>query len=399
LEPVERMALMESRDQFLSSHRDINIETRHFRSQEELEDQFEAASLAGAGPQLLLIDFDGVNRLAPSNVVKEIVEEVDYAFVLEGLKEISSHNGRNYIVPFRAYDFLMLFYNKELMNNVPWDFEGVFSYVQQVEQEEGEEEQFGFLLNEGEADWVIPFIGGYGGWIIDYTSNSLTLDTPAMQRTLEFIDYAYNQAGLLQGGLEYGEINELFKNGAAHMIIDNYSTVGEYIEAGIDLGLAKIPRVWEGTRYPTPNISGLGFMININTYEKQLEAAREFISFMISEEIQTAWNSNTTTLPVLADLARSDDIKNDSLLKAAFDQAGICRGKPYDQILMVIRNSINDNVESMLAGDISPQDAALKIQEDAIRLRSGTIPLEEKSAEEVQDENGDEEKQSPDTGQ
>ena len=201
LEPRERMALMESRDQFLSTHRDINIEARHFRSQEELEDQFEAASLAGAGPQLLLLDFDGVYRLAPSNVVKEIVDEVDYAFVLTGLREIASYNSRDYIVPFRAYDFLMLFYNRDLVENVPRDFEEVFSYIQQIEDQEGTEEQYGFLLNESQADWVIPFIGGYNGWIIDYASNSLTLDSQAMQKTLEFLDYSYNQIGPAAGRL------------------------------------------------------------------------------------------------------------------------------------------------------------------------------------------------------
>ena len=390
LEPRERMALMESRDSFLSANRDINIETRHFRNQEELQDQFEAASLAGAGPQLLLLDFDGVNRLAPSNVVKEIVEEVDYAFVLDGLKEISSYSGRNYIVPFRAYDFLILFYNKDLVENVPRDFEGIFSYIQEMVPEEEGGEQFRFLLNEGEADWIIPFIGGYNGWIIDYTSNSLTLDTMAMQRTLEFLDYAYNQESLLRGGLEYGEINELFKTGAAHMVIDYYSTAEEYKAAGIDVGLAKIPRVWQGTRYPTPYMSGFGFMININTYEEQLDASRKFINFMLSEDVQDDWNLNTATLPVLTDLEQSQTITNDPLLKAAFEQAKICRGKPYDQILMVIRNAIDDNVESLLAGDIIPEDAALKIQEDAIRLKSGIIPLEEKEeGEQAQD--GDQE--------
>ena len=90
LEPRERMAFMESRDSFVSSFRDINIETRHFRSQEELQDQFEAASLAGAGPEIILLDLDGVQRLAPSNVIKEIVDEVDYALILEGLREISA---------------------------------------------------------------------------------------------------------------------------------------------------------------------------------------------------------------------------------------------------------------------------------------------------------------------
>ncbi|MCD4668949.1 MAG: extracellular solute-binding protein, partial [Actinomycetia bacterium] len=267
LEPRERMALMESREQFLSAYRNINIETRHFRSQEELQDQFEAASLAGAGPQLLMLDFDGVHRLAPSNVVREIVDEVDYAFVLNGLEEISAYNSKNYIIPFRAYDFLMLFYNKEIAGDIPDDFEAVFSYIQEMLQlEETEEEVFGFLLNESEADWIIPFIGGYNGWIIDYTSNSLTLDSQAMQKTLEFLDYAYNQENILQGGLEYEDINELFKAGRAHMIVDHYSAAEEYTDSGIDLGLANIPRVWGGARYPTPHVSGLGFMINVNTY-------------------------------------------------------------------------------------------------------------------------------------
>ena len=386
LEPRERMALMESRDQFLSAYRDINLETRHFRSQEELEDQFEAASLAGAGPQLLLLDFDGVYRLAPSNVVKEIVDEVDYAFVLDGLKEISAYNSRDYVIPFRAYNMLTLFYNEDIVENIPRDFEEVFAYIEQVNALENEEEdigQYGFLLNESQADWIIPFVGGYNGWIIDYASSSLTLDSAAMEKTLEFLDYSYTQTGLLEGGLEYGDISELFKTGAAHMIIDYYSNAEEYEEAGIDVGLAKIPRVWEGTRYPTPNISGLGFMININTYEEQLDASREFIDFMISQDIQDDWNSSTLTLPAFTNLEESSD----PLIGAALEQAGVCRGKPYDQILMVIINAINDNVESLLAGDIIPGDAALKIQEDAIRLRSGIAPLEPKQ-EEVQEEDG-----------
>jgi ABC-type glycerol-3-phosphate transport system substrate-binding protein len=398
LEPRERMALMESRDQFLSIYRDINLEARHFRSQEELEDQFEAASLAGAGPQLLLLDFDGVYRLAPSNVVKEIVDEVDYAFVLDGLKEISAYNGRDYVIPFRAYNLLTLFYNKDIVENIPRDFEEVFAYIEQVKAQENSEEEvaekYGFLLNESQADWIIPFVGGYNGWIIDYASNSLTLDSAAMEKTLEFLDYSYSQTGLFEGGLEYGDINELFRAGDAHMIIDYYSTAEEYEEAGIDVGLARIPRVWEGTRYPTPNISGLGFMININTYEEQLDASQEFINFMISQDIQDSWNSSTLTLPAYTDLETSSD----PLIVAAMEQAGICRGKPYDQILMVIINAINDNVESLLAGDIVPGDAALKIQEDAIRLRSGIVPLESKQ-EEGPEEDGNIENGNSDTGQ
>jgi ABC-type glycerol-3-phosphate transport system substrate-binding protein len=387
LEPLERMTFMESRDNFVSSFRDISIETRHFRSQEELQDQFEAASLAGAGPEIILLDLDGVQRLAPSNVTKEIVDEVDYALMLEGLREISAYNNKNYIVPFRSYDFLTFYYNKDFVENPPSDFEEVFEYSQYIlDSGDFEEGTLGFVLNESEADWIIPFIGGYNGWIIDYSTNSLTLDSQATQLTLEFLDYAYNQSLILQAGLEYGEINELFKNGLAHMIIDHYSAAEEYIEAGINIGLAEIPRVWGGTRYPTPMISGLGFMINTNTYGAELEAVREFIDFMLTEEIQLAWNASTSTLPVLESIDESEGFGRDIILSAAYEQAKICRGKPYDQILMVIRNAISDNVDSLLAGDILPADAALKIQEDAIRLRSGTIPLRKSSEPEQEDQ-------------
>jgi len=380
LEPRERMAFMGSRDSFVSSFRDINIEARHFRSQEELQDQFEAASLAGAGPEIILLDLDGVQRLAPSNVIKEIVDEVDYALILEGLREISAYNNKNYIVPFRSYDFLTFYYNKDFIENPPLDFEEILEYAQNITgSEDFEEGPYGFILNESEADWIIPFIGGYNGWIIDYATNSLTLDSQATQSTLEFLDHAYNQSLILEAGMEYGEIAELFKNGSVHMIIDYYSAAEEYIEAGVNLGISEIPRVWGGTRYPTPMISGLGFMINTNTYGAEMEAVRDFIDFMLAEEIQLAWNGSTSTLPSLESIEKSEGFGQDIILNAAYKQAKICRGKPYGQLLMVIRNAISDNVDSLLAGDILPADAALKIQEDAIRLRSGTLPLQKSS--------------------
>ena len=391
LDPKERIAFMESRDSFVSTFRDINIETRHFRSQEELQDQFEAASLAGAGPEIILLDLDGVQRLAPSNVTKEIVDEIDYALILDGLREISSYNNKNYIVPFRSYDFLTFYYNKEFVENPPSDFEGVLEYEQNINDSgDFEEGTYGFILNESEADWIIPFIGGYNGWIIDYSTNSLTLDSQATQSTLEFLDHAYNQSLILEADMEYGEINELFKNGSVHMIIDYYGAAEEYIEEGVNIGLSEIPRVWGGTRYPTPMISGLGFMINTNTYGVELEAARDFIDFMLAEEIQLAWNGSTPTLPVLESIDDSEGFGQDIILNAAYGQAKICRGKPYEQLLMVIRNAISDNVDSLLVGDILPADAALKIQEDAIRLRSGTLPLNKSSEPEQEIQEPDE---------
>jgi maltose-binding protein MalE len=375
LEPNERFTLMDSMDDFMAENSHIYIETRHFRSREELEDQFEAASLAGAGPELVLMDFDGVQRLAPGNVVKEIIDETDYSLFLDGLVEISGYSGRNYIVPFRSSDFLALFYNKDLLDEPPIIFEEVIEYCKEMNN--FSEGVYGFLLNASEADWIIPFIGGYEDWIVDYSSNSLTLANQATEKTMEFLNYIYNEEKILYYDIEYSEINELFKNGNAHMIIDNIQSVKEYQEAGLNIGVAKIPRVWQGDKYPTPLISGLGFMININCYGSELEAVNEFIQYMLTEKVQIDWTLNTDTLPVLKNIDRNEAVRDNDIVYNAFEQAKVCRGKPEEELIMVIRDAIRDNVKNVISGDMLPEDAALKIQEDALRLRSGTVPVEE----------------------
>lgn len=375
LDPKERFALIESVDNFMVENEYIDIEIGHFRNQEELEDQFEAASLAGAGPELMLIDFNSVQRLVPGSVVKEIVDEADYSLFLGGLVEISECNNRNYVIPFRSFDFLALFYNKDLIDKPPMDFEEVIEYCKEVNN--FKEWTYGFLLNASEPDWIIPFIGGYADWIVDYGSDSLTLDTNATVKTMEFLTYIYNEEKILPYNIEYGEINELFKSGNAHMIINNIRSIKEYQEVGLNFGVSKIPRAWQSNKYPTPLISGLGFIINLNCYGSELEAVNKFIQYMLTEEVQIDWTSNTDTFPVLENIDRNEKIRNDDIVYGAFQQAKLCRGKPHEELIRVIRDAIRDNVKNVISGDMLPGDAALKIQEDALRLRSGAISVEE----------------------
>lgn len=381
LEPKGRLALMKSIEDFTGNTENIyiEIESEHFRSQEELEDRYEAASLAGAGPELVLVSLDGVQRLVPENVIKEVTEdtagEIDYSFFLDGLVEISGYGGKNYAIPFRSYDFLVFFYNRDIIENPPERFEELISYCKEVNNPA--EDVYGFLMNSSEADWIIPFIGGYGDWIVEYSYDSLTLESESTARAMEFLNYLYNEEKILPRYIEYGEIKDLFKSGNVHMIIDSVGMIEEYSEAGLNYGLAKIPRVWQGNGYPTPLISGLGFMINVNCYGNELEAVNEFLEFMLTEEEQIEWTSSTDTFPVLKDIDKNDVIKNDSIIYNAFMQAELCRGKPYEELIMVIRDSLSDNSKSVISGDLLPADAASKIQEDALRLRSGGTGLEE----------------------
>lgn len=375
LNPKEQVELMNDLEQFSKENQGIKIKSRHLRSEEELIDQFKAASLAGAGPEILIARIEASSTLAAASVLKPLTDEKYYTDIFSGLLEISRYTDKRFVIPFRAYDFLMLFYNKDLVQKVPTTFNELLTYCQEVNNPK--EQTFGFLLNAKEADWIIPFIGGYQDWIYDYESGAISLDSEAMLQTLKFLEKIYKEDKLLPYDYEYEDINNAFLTGKAHMIIDGSWAVNEYTEAGLNFGVAKIPVVWEGYKNPTPMIDGFGFMVNMNTYGESLDAAKKLISYFMSAELQEKWNRGTQTISVLKSIKQLPTIKNDQIIMGQLDQAGICRGKPPEDILRFIRDAVMINTENVLNGNITAEEAIIKMQEDALSLKSGKIGVTE----------------------
>lgn len=380
--PTERLTLMDSIGEFQNQNPQIAVQTRHIRSEEELLDQFEAASLAGSGPDLVLTDLVNVQRLAESKVVREI-DNIDFEIFLKGLAEISTYSGINYAVPFRTEDFLVFYYNQAYLDEAPRDFEEVLEYSQLIE--EGEEQAYGFILNESEPDWIIPFIGGYGEWIVDYNNYSLSLDTDALEKTLNFLLTIYDsQEPLVPSGMEYEEMNTMFKSGNLHMIINSITVLDQYLEENMEVQVARIPEVYGENKRPTPLISGIGFMINANCYGQELESAQAFIEFMLSTGQQIEWTRDTETFPVILEAKEETYILNNSRLSSAFSQAELCRGIPPDEIIRAVRDALRINLPQVLEGELPVEEAIVKIQEDAIRLRAGSITVEQLMEESLQ---------------
>ena len=197
-----------------------------------------------------------------------------------------------------------------------------------------------------------------------------------MQKTLEFLVKIYNEDKIMPYGMAYEEINNAFKNGKAHMIINGIGAINEYKQAGINFGVTKIPILPEGYNNPTPLINGIGFMINVNCYGKELEASQSLIKYLLSADVQAGWTFNTQTMPVLKDMSGNSNFESDPIFPNAFEQEKICRGIPGEKTITVIRDSIRVNLENVIKGNITPQDATLKIQEDAIKLMSGSTAAE-----------------------
>ena len=373
LEPKEQIALLDSIDRFMQLNPDIKINSRQIRSEEELMDQFIAASLAGSGPEIVISNIGSAQKLAEANVLQEITDDQIFNGTLSGLQEISRYGENTYVIPFRAFNFLVLYYNKGLVEEVPLNFEDLIAYCKEVNDPGND--TWGFLLNSSEPDWTIPFIGGYQDWIYDYDNGSIYLETEGMKKTLEFLLTLYQEEKILPYNLQYDEINSAFLEGRAHMIINGNWAKEEYKNAGIDFGVAKIPVSLNGYKNPTPLVDGTGFMCNINCFGDRMEAGNRFIEYLMSPDIQNEWTGATDTFPVLEVIDQYLSPDSDALDYNMIQQLKLCRGNPPEEYIRVIRDAIKLNLENVILGNLSPEEAPAKMQEDAIKLKTGSLDL------------------------
>lgn len=375
-QPKDRIFLMESLNNFMKINPEISINTRHFRNEEELVDVFSAASLSGAGPEIVLASFDSMKKMAKENILKNLSDEINYNIFLGGLAELSSFDTKKYIIPFSSSDFLVFYYNKDIISEVPSNFDDVIALSKEFLN--SKDPKYGFVINAAEPDWTIPFIGGYLDWFYEYGTGDINLNSAAMEKTLNFINNIYNTEKIMPANRGYEELNNLFKSGKASMFINGVWAVDEYKEAGINFGISKIPRNTDAAASPTPMISGLGFMVNNNSTVKSFETAKKIIDFMVSPDVQTSWALNSSSYPAITGL-ETNKLSSDDLIYNILLQAKVCRGKPQEEDLQLIRDVLRINIESVLSGVISPADAKEKMQEDLIKLKSGKIEVKDYS--------------------
>jgi maltose-binding protein MalE len=375
-EPKGRIFLMDNIENFLKENENIDISMKHFRSEEELVDVFTAASLAGAGPEIVLLSFDSMKKLAAENVLREIGDEFDYSKFLAGLNDLTSFEDKKYIVPFSSSDFLILYFNKSAIQEIPTTFDNIIEYSKEkINSKDKHKTGYGFLLNASEPDWVIPFVGGYLDWIYNYDTGMINLNTNSMKNTLNFLDTLYNKEKIMPFEIGYENINEAFKSGEVDMIINGTWAINEYKEAGINFGVAKIPKVSDAITNPTPMISGLGFVVNVTCSNENFEVVKNFINYMISTDVQESLIYNTYSFPSILGLEKSELLNDDNIYNSLL-QAKVCRGKPAEEDLRIIRDVIRTNLESFISGSLTVDDAVNKMQEEAIKLKSGEVKIE-----------------------
>lgn len=356
--------------EFMEANPHITVEVANYGN-EELRTQFETASLTGQAPEIIRCPNHFAGPFSTMDILLPIKDMFDGTFLetfLPGALAGGVVAGTLWGIPDQSGSHLMLLYNKEYISTPPADSDEMIKVAQEVTDEAAG--IWGLAYNTQEPFWLAPWLGGFGGWVLDDATDMPTLNTPAMVAALQFLQDLSLKYRIVPLSCDYETADTLFKEGKAAMLINADWSLGAYLqEPALEFGTAPIPMIKETGLWPTPMTISRYYMISeqVQPGTPKFNAVKKFVEFMTGEHAQEMWLERFKQLPSNKNVAKSPLIQQDPILRGSAAQLEKSRGLPAAPQLRCFWDSARPVQRDVLAGTITPAEAAQKMQEDAER--------------------------------
>lgn len=359
---------------FGKSYPGVDFEVINYGA-EDMRQSFQSAAFAGSGPDLLWTVADTGPFIA-MGIIQSVDEVFDRdflnAFTRPALEAVEM-NGKTWGVPISVGNHLMLLYNRRLLSTPPQNTDELIRVGKELTRDldkDGKFDQYGLVYNLNEPFWLAPWLGGFGGWPLDGTKP--TLGTQATVDALQFLHDLKFVHRIVPMEADYNGADALFKEGKAAMIINGDWALGGYqtdeVKKNVDLGVARIPLVTKTDRWPSPMISGAYFMLPTHLSGEKLQIAKQFVEYIASPEVQLMFLEKYKRLPALTSALNSPLVSSDPILKGSVDQMVVGKPMPTVPEMRAAWDAIRPNQEAVMAGMMSPRDAAKAMQDACVKL-------------------------------
>jgi arabinogalactan oligomer/maltooligosaccharide transport system substrate-binding protein len=357
---------------YTALHPNVTFEVVN-KNVETLREDFQTASLAGEGPDLLWTVSDHVGVFTAADLIQPVDSIITAANYVPGAVEAVTADGKLWGVPISFGNQLMLYYNKSMAGDTaPADSDAWIASAKTLTDSAAG--KYGIVFNQTESFWLVPFLGGYGGSVYAADGTTPTLNTDAMKSALQFMyDLKYTDK-VMPAEADYDVANGLFKDGKSAYIINGDWALGEYAAAtdaetpglGDNLGLAPIPQI-TGADWPAPYVAGAFFMLPkalADNADKQFVVS-DFVNWATADPQQQEMVKAYKRLPGNATTFASPIVTGDPLLKIAADAAAKGVGTPTQLSMRCIFDSMTAGVRDMYTGNSDVAGIAATMQTSA----------------------------------
>ena len=372
---VERYFFNEAIAAYNAEHPDRYVEAL-YKETEELRNLFIVASVGGKGPDLVYGPADNLSVFA----LTEAIQPIDNILSPEYLAQfnadgIISWNDSQWMVADQVGNHLTFVYNKEMMPVPPETTDEMIDMLRQLTKDtdgDGKIDQYGLTWNYVEPFFFMPFLTGYGGWVMDDAGNP-TLDTEATINAIQFILDLRDKHKVIPRESDYNIAETLFKERRAAAIINGPWAWGGYGEAGIDYGLARIPRMSATGKWSSPLVASKGYSLNANVSEESLPYVRDVLHYLTNAEMQADMAKNIASIPTI-DIVRQDSlVQQNEILRSSLYQVEVGLAMPIAPQMRQIWDGMRGPYQLIMNGASTASAGARMMQEEVEKRIADTF--------------------------
>ncbi|MFA6457586.1 MAG: extracellular solute-binding protein [Bacteroidota bacterium] len=367
--PDVRDVLQKQLDRFMKLHPEVIVE-QLFKETEELRSGFIIAAIAKQGPEIVYGPSDQVGPFQVMDIILPLDSLFDKTFLDNyDPKALTYYKGHLYKISDKLGNHLTLVYNKKFISTPPATEKELIEMGMKLTKDtngDGKVDQYGLAWNYTEPFFFIPFMTGFGGWIMD-ENDQPTLNTAGTVNGLKFVQDLRDKYKMIPNEADYNIADALFKDGHSAMIINGDWSWAGYQKAGLDIGITPLPLIsstglWCGTM-----VSPKGFSINVNITEEKKKWVVELIKYLMSEENQMEATKTLFTMPTHKNVMKSEFVQSNEILRNS--QIQIDHGNPMPVVpeLRAIWDAMRPSYQAVLAGSMSPEQAATNMQVQALQ--------------------------------
>lgn len=344
--------------------------------------QFEAASIAGNGPDIR-VQYTGGPTLSFSDYFIDLTGTFDQSIMddLTGWNTVQADYdpaGPIYGMPYGSGTYFTVFVNHDLVEaagmdptEVPATWEDLLAMGEEYKEKSGGQNPFWVANLEGYVGaWVIGALAGGelgpDGFTAQYRGD-IPIDSPEMIKAYQaWADFG--ASGLTNpdaGEVSNGDSTAGFVQGkGAYYIVGMWEDQNMVDAFGDRVSSFFIP-VLDGAEYPSVAAGGPVQALSITNYSKHQEEAKDFLRYLAQPEIQDMYVEMTQIEASNSRSANPDVIKN-PLLQAQSAQLKEVGDLiyPFDNVMpqAVIDLFYRVNA-SVFLGTMTPEDAVAQLQQ------------------------------------
>ena len=237
----------------------VEVEMMSFR---EIRGAVMDAVPAGDGPDLFIDSNEGTGALVEAGIVAPLDLAIRESEFVPVALNAFAYGGDFYAMPF-VTESVGLFYNKDLVQQPPADFEALRNVCDGL----GLPSTGGspcLAIPAGEPLHQFPFLAGFGGYVFGFGDRSydltdVGLGTPEAIAGATFLNDLYRD-GYADGAVDYSTMADLFNQGAVPFMWTGPWQIEAVNAAGINYGIARLPGV--SGQPARPLVGSQGFFLN-----------------------------------------------------------------------------------------------------------------------------------------